>query len=123
MARALHAPSASAKLSFRLEFENRRTLVAWHSLPAGATIPTTPTRNFILTHSQACTVFAAILLGTAAIGAHAAGPNKDDTGLYVGGAIGRSSFSLSSSNSAPCHGAARKAARPARPTSCTAATG
>lgn len=53
-----------------------------------------------MTHSHALSVFAALLLGTAAVGAHAAGPNAD-TGIYVGGAIGRSSFSLSSSNRAP----------------------
>lgn len=51
-------------------------------------------------HSLACTTLAALLLGTTAIGAHAAAPNTD-TGLYVGGAIGRSSYSLSSSNRVP----------------------
>ncbi|MGJ7615428.1 MULTISPECIES: porin family protein [unclassified Variovorax] len=53
-------------------------------------------------HSTACTLtfFAALLLGTAAVGAHAAG-SEQDTGFYAGGAIGRSSFSLSSAGSAP----------------------
>lgn len=51
-------------------------------------------------HSLACSALAALLLGTTAIGAHAAGPNPD-TGLYVGGAIGRSSYSLPSSNRVP----------------------
>jgi OOP family OmpA-OmpF porin len=53
-----------------------------------------------LKHSLACTTLAVLLLGTTAIGAHAAPPNAD-TGLYVGGAIGRSSYSLSSSNRVP----------------------
>ncbi len=54
-------------------------------------------------HSQASALpilLAALLLGTFAMGVHAAEPEKD-TGLYAGGAIGRSSFSLSSSSSAP----------------------
>lgn len=52
-------------------------------------------------HSSACalTFLATLLLGTAAVGAHAAGPEQDN-GFYAGGAIGRSSFSLSSSSSA-----------------------
>lgn len=53
-----------------------------------------------MTKTQACTVLAALFLGTASIGAYAAGPNQD-TGLYVGGAIGRSSYSLSGTNSIP----------------------
>ncbi|WP_185545986.1 porin family protein [Variovorax sp. KBW07] len=61
-----------------------------------------------MTKTQACTVLAAILLGTASIGAYAAGPNKDDTGLYVGGAIGRSSYSLSGSSSIPVPWGAEK---------------
>jgi OOP family OmpA-OmpF porin len=80
------SPSASTKLLFSLEFENR--------------IDLNSTRNFILTKTQACTVLAAILMGAASMGAHAADPAQD-TRLYVGGAIGRSSFSLSNSNSVP----------------------
>jgi OOP family OmpA-OmpF porin len=95
------SPSASAKLFFRLEFENRRTPVAWQdSQSRVAQISTDPTRNFILKHSLACSALAVLLLGTTAIGAHAAAPNAD-TGPYVGGAIGRSSYSLSSSNRVP----------------------
>ncbi|WP_260319274.1 porin family protein [Variovorax guangxiensis] len=60
-----------------------------------------PTRNFILTKTQACTVLAAaLLLGTVSMTASAAGQNQD-SGIYVGGAIGRSSYSLSSSNRVP----------------------
>ena len=53
-----------------------------------------------MTKTQARLALAALWLGTAAIGAQAAGLDKD-AGLYVGGAIGRSSYSLSSSNRAP----------------------
>mgnify|MGYP003576044998 FL=1 len=53
-----------------------------------------------MTKTQARLALAALWLGTASVGAFAAGLDKD-TGLYVGGAIGRSSYSLSSSKNAP----------------------
>lgn len=56
-----------------------------------------------MTKTQACTVLAALVMGTASLAAHAA-PAADtalDTRLYVGGAIGRSSFSLSNAGGAP----------------------
>ena len=93
-------PSASAKQVFRLVFENRRTRVDKASSPSACdTDLNDANQEFILKHSPACTLtfFTALLLGT---GAHAAGP-KQDTGFYAGGAIGRSSFSFSSSSSAP----------------------
>lgn len=61
-------------------------------------------------HSQACTLLAALLLGTTAMGAHAAGPEQD-TGFYAGGGIGRSSFSVSSSNSVPVPWGAQKGSK------------
>ena len=54
-----------------------------------------------MTNTHARTVLAtALLLGTASMTASAAGPSQDG-GIYVGGALGRSSYSLSSSNRAP----------------------
>lgn len=101
-------PSANAKLVFSLIFENRRTVAARRtttSVPLDESPflhgfhPST-NKDFILTKTQARLALAALWLGTASIGAYAAGPDKD-TGLYVGGAIGRSSYSLSSSNRMP----------------------
>lgn len=53
-----------------------------------------------MTKTQACTVLAALLAGAASMGAHAADPDQDMR-LYFGGAIGRSSFSLSDAGGAP----------------------
>ncbi|WP_198082651.1 outer membrane beta-barrel protein [Variovorax sp. E3] len=56
-----------------------------------------------MTKTQARTALAtvaALLLGTASMGTYAAGPQQD-TGFYAGGSVGRSSYSLSSSNSVP----------------------
>ncbi len=51
--------------------------------------------------THACTALAtALLLGAASSAANAAGP-RQDSGVYAGGSIGRSSYSLSSSNRAP----------------------
>ena len=47
--------------------------------------------------TQACTLLAALWMGTASAGAHAA-PPEQDTRIYIGAGIGRSSFSLPSSN-------------------------
>jgi OmpA-OmpF porin, OOP family len=63
-----------------------------------------------LTKTQACTVLAALLLGTASIGAYAAGPAQD-TNFYVGGSVGRSSYSLSSSNTVPTPWGGQKASK------------
>lgn len=107
--------SASAKQVFRLEFQNRRTPVNRHRLPrlprTGPIDPDDPlTGNFILKHSQAPSFLAALLLGTAVMGAHAAGP-EPDTAFYAGGAAGRSSFSLSSANSVPVPWGGEKASK------------
>ena len=63
------------------------------------------------TRTQACTVLAAaLLLGTASMAASAAGPGQD-SGIYVGGAVGRSSYSLSSSNRVPVPWGGEKSSR------------
>ena len=53
-----------------------------------------------MTKTQACTVLAALLLGATSLAAHAADAEQD-TRFYAGGAIGRSSFSLSNVGGAP----------------------
>ncbi|MDM0006539.1 outer membrane beta-barrel protein [Variovorax sp. J22G73] len=64
-------------------------------------------------HSQASTLLAALLLGTFAMGAHAAGPEQESplSPFYAGGAIGRSSFSLSSGNGVPVPWGGEKASK------------
>ena len=52
----------------------------------------------------------ALLLGTASMAASAAGPGQD-AGIYVGGAVGRSSYSLSSSNRVPVPWGGEKSSR------------
>ena len=47
--------------------------------------------------THACIAFSALLLGTASMGVHAAAPEQD-TPLYIGAAMGGSSFSLPSSH-------------------------
>ncbi|RTD97961.1 porin family protein [Variovorax atrisoli] len=118
MARALHQRFSKRQALLQVAFRESSRAGGTASVdapepPADRSRSTNhPNRKLILkTRTQACTVLAAaLLLGTASMAASAAGPGQD-SGIYVGGAVGRSSYSLSSSNRVPVPWGGEKSSR------------